>query len=302
MLKYIFILSAFTLLIFQSCDEDSFSQVVVIDIPEHESKPVIKLQLEANNDRSLSVLVSNSKGLLDPESDYKVPSDAIVQLYKNGELLSQLSYNAQVAQYTDSNFDPISDIAGDTYLLEAKLEGYDKVSATQKMPPKPIITNATYEIEGTIDSEGYRADQIITDIADTDLDETNYYGIRVFHVDYQVDFNGDTTGISKQRIYLDSNDPLLTYGNRYGLIFTDEAFTNGTFQVRAYSYNSAGEETDIEVELLQLSKDAYFYERSFEQYYNAIDNPFAEPVTVHNNIEGGYGIFSLANSTIFKIK
>ena len=302
MYKYIFLLFSFAALLFQSCDEDSFSQVVKIDVPDHESKPAISFSVEVNKPEILSVLVSNSKGILDPMTDYKVPADAEVKLFRNGTLLTQLQYNEETAYYEDPDSVLIRDTEGDIYLLEAKLEGFDKVSATQTMPAKPIIIKATFEADGTIDSDGYRADEVVVDISDPTPAEVNYFAVRLFYTQYLIDVNGDTLDEIRQMLYLDSNDPLLAYGGNYGLLFTDKSFPGGTFQLRTYTYSYIPDDAEIEVEILSITADAFLYKRSLEQYYEAVNNPFAEPVTVPSNIEGGYGFFSLANSTIFKIR
>lgn len=302
MYKYIFLLFSIVSLLFQSCEEDSFSQVVTIDIPEHEAKAAIRFSVEVNNPENLAALVTNSKGILDPDTDYKIPTDAVVKLFRNGDLLTQLSLNEESFYYEDFNDVQIRDTAGDVYLFEAELEGFDKVSATQTMPVKPIITDATYEREGTIDPGGYRADEIIVDINDPDPDNINYFGVRLFTTFYITDSNGDTINRYHQMLYLDSNDPLLAYAGNYGLVFTDESFSGGTFQARTYTYSQIQDDTEIEVEILSITKEAFLYKRSLEQYYEAVDNPFAEPVIVPSNIEGGYGFFTLANSTIFKIR
>lgn len=305
MIKYTFFILAFSLFFFQSCNEDSFSQVVVIDIPEHAAKPTINFAVEANHPKQLSAFISNSKGVLDPQADYKTPSDAIVNFFRNGDLLTQLKYDEESSYYKDTDNVIIRDTAGDVYLLEAKLEGFDMVSATQIMPAKPIITNATFELNGTIDSDGQRADETVVDIIDPDPNETNYFSITLYATEYYIDPNGGTIE-QNQNLYLSSNDPLLTPGGSargdYSLLFTDKSFPGGSFQIRASTYSYLQEEPEITVEILTLTKDTYLYLSSLEQYYNADGNPFAEPVTVHNNIEGGYGFFTLTNSTILKIQ
>jgi hypothetical protein len=47
------------------------------------------------------------------------------------------------------------------------------------------------------------------------------------------------------------------------------------------------------VHLVHISREKYVYLRSLYQYQNADGNPFAEPVTVQGNFEGGVGLFSL---------
>jgi hypothetical protein len=275
--------------------------VVTIDIPEHTPLPALKLQL-LQGDTAVSVLVSNSKSILDPESAYDLPDDAVVKLFKNGNEFVDLTYEAMSSLYQATIPNGISSQGGDVYQLTAKLTGFEQVMAEQTMPPPPLILNAEYEFEGTINSDGDRVDELIVDIKDTEAAKTNYYGIKLFWFYYDFDSNGDTLATYRVDVGLDSNDPLLQYGAPYGLVFNDESFSGGTYQVRCNPYYTIGPDTDLEVEVHQLTKDAFLYIRSLNQYYDAIGNPFAEPVTVHNNIEGGYGVFTLANRTIYPIQ
>ena len=288
---------------FNSCDGDSFSQVVEIDVPVHDPRPVLELQVEAGQERELGLLLTNSKGILDPESTYDIPRDAEVVMYRNSEVFANLAFSEQTFRYEAFLDDPFPDQGGDTYLLEVNLPAFGLVQVSQTMPVKPMVENATYEREGTIDPGGSRVDELIVDIVDQEPGRTNYYGLNLFQVFYNIDpATGDTIQVSRGRVYLDTNDPLLTYGTRYDLIFNDDIFSAGTYQARCFTYYSVDDNFDLEVYLYQLTEDAFLYARSFEQYQNAINNPFAEPVTVHSNVPDGYGIFSLANKVIYSIE
>jgi hypothetical protein len=289
---------------FASCDENSFSQVVTIDVPEHTPRPVLNLQVEAGQERELSLLVTNSKGILDPESTYDIPTDAEVVMYRNSDVFANLTFSEQTLRYEAFLENPFPNQGGDTYLIEANIPAFGLVQVSQTMPVKPKIEKATFEREGTIDEGGFRVDELVVDIIDQEPGRTNYYGLRLFQVFYNIDSTtGDTLQISKSRLFLDSNDPLLTYGASFDLIFNDEAFSAGAYQARCYTYFSFNQDNiNLEVELYQLSEDAYLYDRSLEQYQNSIGNPFAEPVTVHSNIPGGYGIFSLINKDVYLIE
>ena len=54
-------------------------------------------------------------------------------------------------------------------------------------------------------------------------------------------------------------------------------------------------------ELSSISRDNYLFIKSEAASREARDNPFAEPVIVHNNIENGIGIFRARNTTTFRI-
>lgn len=301
-ITYLFTIAALALFL-NNCDGDSFSQVVTIDIPEHDPRPVLSLEVEAGQEGILNALVTNSKGILDPESTYELPPDAEVTLYRNGDVFADFIFSEFDQRYLAGLSDPFPNQAGDIYLLEAKIPAFDLVQVSQEMPPIPKVENATYEVEGTIDPEGYRVDELIVDILDQEPGKTNYYGLDLFQLYYEIDpFSGDTTNIYRSKVSIDTNDPLLSYGSRYSLIFNDEIFSGGEYQARCYTYYSIGEEAGLEVHLYQLTEDAFLYARSYEQYQNAIDNPFAEPVTVHSNIPNGYGVFSLTNKDVYLIE
>lgn len=300
-LRIFFLLIAATTLVLQSCDEDSFSQVVTIEVPEHEPQPVVLLQVDADQEHQLSALVSNSKSILDPESTYQIPVDAELKLLRDGSLYGELEFFNDVLRYEYFTSEPFPNEGGVKWELQANIPGFDPVVVEQIMPPKPIVKSATYEVEGTIDSEGYRVDELIVDVEDAQPGVINYYGVALWQIFVQTDSNGDTIQISRNRVYLDTNDPLLSYSNRYDLIFTDEGFSNNEYQLRTYTYYSLDERAELEVILYQLTEDAWLYARSLQQYNDAIDNPFAEPVTVHSNVNGGFGVFTLANRTAFPI-
>lgn len=303
-LKYIFLLSAYVTLVFSSCEEGSFSQVVTIEIPEHDPLPVVLLQVDAGQERQLSALVSNSKSILDPESTYTVPADAELMLYRDGALYAEFTLFTDVFRYEYFGNEPFPNVPGETWRLEASIPSFNPVAIEQVMPPKPIIKDAAYEIEGTIDPGGFRVDELIVDVEDAEPGVLNYYGLTLWqHFVVTDPTTGDTIQRSRNRVYLDSNDPLLSYSDRYGLVFNDEGFANNEYQLRSYTYYSLDGEGDTSLEVIvnQLTEDAWLYARSLEQYYNAIDNPFAEPVTVHSNVDGGFGVFTLVNRTSFFI-
>ncbi len=279
------------------CNEDSFSQIVDIEIPAHESRPVLKLEMEPGTD-DLQTLVSLSKGILD-EGTFEVPGDADVRMLKNGSLFADFSLSSDILKYEAFLQDDVPNDAGDVYRLEATLPGFETVYAEQEMPVMPLIAKATYEAEGTVSPDGDRVDEITVEIEDVEPGKVNYYGIRAGSQEWRIDtLTGDTIGYSWQRISLESVDPLLTYGQRYGLIFSDESFDGANFLARMYSYGEVQEGREVVVELFHLTRDAYLFNRSLNQYNESIDNPFAEPVTVHTNVVGGYGVFTLVNVAI----
>ena len=62
------------------------------------------------------------------------------------------------------------------------------------------------------------------------------------------------------------------------------------------SFSSSGnpdnkEGTWVLIEALNCSRDFYLYNRSLQQSAGTGGNPFADPVLIHTNIQGGFGCF-----------
>lgn len=261
-----------------------FEQVVEIDIPEHESAITLNALLK-DTDEKLQVFVSNSHGILDND-DYAIPSDASVQIFKDDVLLGDLFYNDSSQKY--EMLLP-SVLESGTYRIEAQYGDYPKVSAEQQMPSLVSITEYDYKAEGTIGPGGERMDlhQITFD---DPADEENYYVFGGAESSFYVDFGTTDTIWYDNMLYLDSNNPTVSYSD-LGLIVSDQLFNGTTFTIQGTSYS--GFRSQIKYYLYNISKDTYLYLKSLDAYYNAEDNPFAEPATVYNNIENGYGIMGL---------
>ena len=109
--------------------------------------------------------------------------------------------------------------------------------------------------------------------------------------------------------YVFSNDPVLNlYGNTDILgtdastvdFFTDELLNREVYDLSFWGqtwrsiYYEYGEYLEVVAAVETLSKDFFLFSRSLEQQDWVQDNPFAEPVPVYSNVEGGLGIFGSA--------
>ena len=286
-----FILFLFGLVLLGTACEDRFEQIVTVEIPDHESRIAVNA-IFFNGDEELSVLVSNSIGILDT-SKFQDFQTADVQLLKAGQSLGSFVYNGDNGLYINELDNPLGseEVA---YQLEIEEDGFPKASAVQTMPDMPVLGEVTVERDGAIDDAGDRVDEVVIEIVDTPGDEA-YYAVLAY-----VSINDN----EPYQVYLYSNNPVTLQANRsqLGLTLSDASFDGSTYTLNAYSYNlypydgGEGLDVDLTIVLVNLTRDTYLYVRSLDQYYNAQDNPFAEPVTVHSNIEDGYGIFGLGNS------
>ena len=309
-MRYLHFLSLAALLTFTAaCGEDPFSTTVELDIPEHEPLPVLSVDLRSG-DSVLYAAVGFSYGILD---NPVIPvTQPILTLRKGEELLLQQPVD-QLSVIRGGISLPLPDRIADepgTYTASLEYPGFEVVTATQQMPPPPVVSNVSYEADGTINQEGYIADEIEFDLQDNPATK-DYYGVslRGLRYNYNVEFDtvtGDFNVIDSTLVsdgggfYILSPDPLLREGANYSVVFTDEGLPTGPYRVRL----SVERYNDNEIELLvgRITEDAYRYAVSKTAFVNAGDNPFAEPVNVHTNVENGYGQFLMGNVLTFPLR
>lgn len=272
-----------------SC-EDSFSQVVEIDLPPH--TPLIAVKGFFVEPGFGNMLVADSKGILENRA-FNILKDATVIIDAGAnQFTGEFQDQAQLFYFQDIiDFESTSSLS-----LTIEAPGYESVTAEALVPQLIEIAGVWWEEDGGIDLEGYVAD--LFSIEFDDPSGENYYSLEAnYNQSYEyVDQNGDTMyQDNTNRVYLFSNDPLL-FQTSNGLLFSDASFDGKTAQLEALGdiYNKPD---SITVILNSISRDAYLYERSLELFRQNDGNPFAEPVTVHSNIEGGYGIFAATRSS-----
>lgn len=82
-----------------------------------------------------------------------------------------------------------------------------------------------------------------------------------------------------------------------GALFSDETFDGQTrrlpLRLSVYRQDAGGaQETRVTLHLERLSDDAYRFERTRRLAELAGDNPFAEPLDLYGNLDGGLGVFA----------
>jgi len=300
-MKNIMLLFVFVILLFGACTEDRFEQIVEIEIPPHEPRLAINAIFLSQQD-SLPVLVSNSLGILDTSSFSDI-KDASVQLQRGGSPVGAFSYNTRNGYYTSLLSETLGSDNAEYQLIVEQAE-YPTATATQRMPKLPVIDKVELEEDGVLDDSGERVDEVTVEINDP-AGSKEYYALRAY-ITARVETSPGDTVVYKNRIYLSSNNPLVFNANvtDLGLLISDGSFDGTTYRLTAYTYEQLpfGQEgIEFEVELISLTEDVFQYARSLSQYYDADGNPFAEPVTVHSNIENGYGIFGLGNVVVQQV-
>nr|WKN35848.1 DUF4249 domain-containing protein [Tunicatimonas sp. TK19036] len=295
--------------------------VVEVELPEQVPKLVPYAIVEA--DCTFIVRLSQSQSILSQQDVQFVP-DAEILLYQDENEVDRLEpygEDPELGIYQTS-FRPSS---GHTYTLKINKAGFSPVEAQTYLEPAVPIQTLRYDtVQYTYgyqdesgnysEKTGTRLDEVWLTFKDRP-EEDNYYEISVLQ--YEDRFvseqqeNGEyiitdtiATLLPQQ---ITSEDPAVKddsffeddddWGD-YSLFFTDELFAGKEYTIKFSmflpSYYTRYNEQSPEyfIVLRNLNRDYYLYRKSYELQNETEDNPFAEPVPVFNNIEGGYGIFA----------
>ncbi|TAK46390.1 MAG: DUF4249 domain-containing protein [Saprospiraceae bacterium] len=279
-MKRQFLFLSFFALVFTACSEDFFESTASIKVPEQAPRLAVTAHLAAG-DTTLRVFVSHSLGILS-NSQPDIIANANVELSKDGQLLATIPF-VEGLLYEQALPNPLpADLS--EYRLMVSAPGYDATEALQTMPAIVPILSASYEVDGAINSDGEKVDELTVEFQDPP-GEDNYYAIRVWVL---YDDNG-----YKDEWYLDNLD-VLAEDLGDDLVIKDDSFDGKKYKWRFSTYHFAEPGTaKMLVQLRSISKDKYLFLKSAWLSEENNDNPFAEPVIIHNNIVGGYGIFSL---------
>ena len=272
-------------LLFVHCDENSFSQVVTIDIPDHE--PQLVLSAHNYNGFHSWAHLSVSRGVLE-DTEITV-DDAKVELFQNDAIIDQLSYDMNSSKYLGKS---ISYSAGDQITIKISWNGQD-FQAKQKVISKPNVISVIFDKGGALGLDGEKMDEITITINDPPGE--NHYQIEILALDLVYDEVSGQTIEDTNRTYVETIDPIVTTWDY--AICSDNSFDQTEYKVILQKYSKGPEEKTIFARINSINKDYYLYLKAIIQYLEANDNPFAEPVVIPSNFQGGLGFFSIVNGT-----
>jgi len=253
------------------------------------NKLVISATLTA--DASLS-LVYLSKSVATSNQSFnfstQVVSDAVVQLYENGELVNTLIYAEDFLGYF-SNY-PIE--AGNQYEITASHPLFEDVKSHPVLIPViPTIAIDTFREETANIIEVCQSMASADFIRNVKLSFSinpnlpQYYTFKQIQPSCGNDF--ETTGINCLTEGFDNN-------NLSNFYFSDECFstTSASINIKTVGRYSGGLNPTPFMEnftFSALSASAYLYEQSLIDV-RSLNDGFVEPRTTYTNIENGYGV------------
>ncbi|QDH79725.1 DUF4249 domain-containing protein [Echinicola soli] len=275
--------------------------VVDVDLPIE--RPSVVVNANFSHDSIPVAKVVFSKHILDNSNEYLPIKDATV-LLSDGQNQVPLFFNEEEGIYSNTN---VVINEGRRYTLDVDVPGYDRVTGTDSIPVSVELRDVIYEGENYIDE--WDQQQNIT-LVFNDPPGENYFLVKAissFESKY-VDTEGDSVFYKNVHyVDLEAKNPVYQheFSNYYSVMFDDKLFEGEEVRFDLVSSGSSfGEDSEsaVDVYLYSVSKAYYeFYTTYGLQNWNA-DDPFAQPVQVFTNIQGGLGIITGRSSSVFKYR
>lgn len=292
-------------LTWSGCD---FQRTVDVDGPKPSPKLVVNGEIIPS--RPWRVDVSRSVGAFEPgdteDSTFTI-TDATVTVSHDDAEQGPLRLDS-LNQYSTRQFTPR---VGQKYTVRVTAPELGTVTATDRVPPAPSARLTDREM----DPAGPYYDHTLQLTVDDPPDTTNYYHIALRqNVYYRDSTSIDTTGIidirefkTRSRSIVNEmgrdaeleDEELNSYSGREAT-FRDVLFDGTEYQISLqvagrFSFSSREARVEYILYLSALSEDTYQFLRTSRLQSRVEENPFAEPVEVHSNVEDGYGVVGARN-------
>ncbi len=248
--------------------------------------------------------------------NYEPVEGAIVEVYSENKLIATIPDSLN-GNYISANFKPVK---GKSYQIKIQKSGYDVITSDVAIPLDTVKIIAVRIDTVEINEFGYTSEYLKfgVDFKD-DANTKNYYEISVnrTYYEYVYDYSFSPplfidSVFRTDQMFVETRDPSLEEYQSYGysILFDDEFFDGNTHTVNLLYYeNQIWEDGSSPygpytyyVVMNNTSKSYYLYELSSALQSWNIDNPFAQPVTVYNNIENGFGVLGAYNTAVYKVE
>jgi len=270
------------LLLMGACEKDITSEVKI------NSQPMLVVtSFISPQDTGLVVKVSKTRPAVGVvTSNSAKVTDATVSI-SNGTRAVRLNYDATRDIYwTEASTLPI--LPGETYLLTVSTPDGAQVTASCTVPVTEGI--AFTKLEHSITTESYEGQgdyyrhSFDFQWQDAAGQENYYHALSLLEY--------FEPGLNRNRRL-----PLDNYGEK--VFFSDEKQDGQLFaSVGKFQYSSQDvlpSPLYLEAHLSVTDRPYYLYHESIEKQNQTNGNPFAEPVIIYTNIQGGLGVFAAYN-------
>jgi len=274
----------------------------VIELPEHDSRLVLNAQIY-QADTTMNIILTESMGITDTflrTENIELRNSSQITLFTPDEGAIE-GYIYKEPNLTENvktpfwKFDYNNFLEGETYVIEAEADGYDQVRSEVTIPMPANLVDVEVNLQEADETRFFTRDRFEITIDDP-AGEENYYLIEATR---EIEDNGFFF-TRRYRFYDSPENPIdeSFLENRISVL-SDKNFNGTEYSFVAYGERGSERFSEIKFNIYQITKEAYEYQLAFEKANT--DSPFAEPVTFPNNIEAGYGIFSITSKPAIKI-
>ncbi len=272
-----------------------FGCETVIDIDVANNDRVLVMNSIINPDSLFRVDVSETTGILNPETSIRGRDDAKISVFEGDDFIQELTYDPEKFYYLTEDFKPKQNT---NYRIEIEVDDHETVVTTTTLPALPPGIKS-FNVDSSFE-DGFKGFDF--DLTFDDPAEENYYEVKVYGYFYNREFDPDTNTYeivdsTLVDFYLSTDDQVVEeYFDYNRIIFNDKLFNGKEYTISlrpsfSVSDNLGDNFGQLLVDFRQLNEDYFEYERTTALQRWVDDDPFAEPVPVYNNIENGYGIF-----------
>lgn len=276
-----------------SC-ESSREEVQPVELSTQAARLVVNCFISPQ-DTVLAAKVTRSRPVLDSDPLKSVEiTDALVQLTSGNQSVT-LIYNSKLGYYR-ANAAKMPIRANATYTLSVQTPDGKYVTATSTVPE--VVALKTVRVDSMLVNEAGYAPQkqfsVVCNWQDPGT-KTNFYQV-------QGGIKGIRRNVSATASYTSLRVvPFKMVDNNMGLLSNNGA--SALLSASAYLWDEAEAETmnkqyhstAVTICLLHVDEAYYRYNEALDRQLQASENPFAEPISIPSNINGGLGCFGSYN-------
>ena len=236
----------------------------------------------------------------DDNSKFEIINDAEINISKIDTRNSQLNFqhNEECNCFKQPNFTNEEKIEEDyTYVLQVDVPGHEILSASTTVPKAVEAINfsvSDFEMNPSIRDEEKINFTYNLNFEIPENNEAEYFHA-VFHTEFEVQ---NDWGNNWRFLYtlnpLYTDELIYTKHHNAGWLINKDNLIPGQkislkFSDYMFDYHKI---LNFVIELRTVSKEYYLYHESLSRQAIVRQDPFAEPVTIYNNVKNGYGNFS----------
>lgn len=273
-MKYYYILFSVLILLVSSCEK-------YLDFDDEIKTSKLVINGVINPDSTFRVEISNSLSVID-KGDLEPVENAVVNIFDGSGALYETLIHDSDGYYLGS----LKPLDNQQYTVEVSAPNFSSIRAQTSIPLLTSISSV--DTLGVEDVDQYKELRLTIRFDDA-ANKVNYYRLEVFAAD---EINGE---IFMGPLSMRSDDVTLGLeqgGYSHQINFSDELFDGQSVTLVVYVPDTRDYDDFLEIRLSSFSEELYRYSKTYAAYQNTFGNPFAQPVQVSNNVEGGFGLFA----------